>query len=51
MTPDRRDADLPGYALVERGQMMRGAGLGDEAIGRRVACASSEARSLPTAPW
>lgn len=34
MDPRRRDAELPDYALVERRQMLRGTGLGGEALER-----------------
>jgi len=30
----KKDSDLPDYALVERQEMLRGLGYGDEAIGR-----------------
>ena len=34
MAPDKKDAHLPEYALVERQEMLRGIGYGDEALGR-----------------
>ncbi len=34
MEPSRRDAELPEYALIERQEMLRGIGYGDEALRR-----------------
>ena len=34
MAMDKQDGHLPDYALVERQEMIRGLGYGDEAIGR-----------------
>ena len=34
MAPTKNDADLPEYALVERQEMLRGLGYGDEALAR-----------------
>ena len=34
MSIDKKDSSLPDYAVVERQEMIRGLGLGDEAIAR-----------------
>lgn len=50
MTPGKKDAQLPEYALVERQEMLRGLGYGDEALARiQVGVASSWGEVNPAA--